>query len=118
MAEEFYRLRQKSTGLYLYGTRTAPPLKKDGTVSKAPRSLWGKKGRVLPHFVPDYPPQTLEALSNDIRRVMKLSEVVLDQEDLELEIAIPKPAPDSKDRLAEIISNISQDILAEKLKGN
>lgn len=118
MAEEFYRLRQKSTGLYLYGTRTAPPLKKDGTVSKAPRSLWGKKGRVLPHFVPDYPPQTLDVLNNDIRRVMKFSEVVLDQDDLELEVMVPVPAVDSKDKLAEMISNISQDILAEKLKGN
>lgn len=118
MAEEFYRLRQKSTGLYLSGTRTIAPINKDGTVSKAPRSLWGKRGRVIPYFTDNVSPVTIDGLINEIRRVMRWSKIELDQQDLELEITTTMPDPDSEQKIEDIISEIGQELLAEKLKGN
>lgn len=117
MAEEFYRLRQVSTGKYLYGTKTIAPINKDGSVSKAPRSLWGKRGRVIPYFRDDVAPSTISELTNEMRRVMKFSKVPLELGDLELEIMTPTPLVNSEKEIAEIVSKIGQEMLIEKLKG-
>ncbi len=110
-----YRIRQKSTGLYLCNFKVIPPLTKAGVPSKAiiiprnKRRLCGYE----PVFVPDCVPLDYDRLEYIITMCTKHNK--LDSSDLELETLTWNHVPNDRD-LQKTMSEIGQEVLAEKLK--